>query len=60
MALILIMLAGAAISCAVAAGKNRNALGWFFIGFLFPLLGVILAIVLPPAQRLEIPRDIQL
>jgi hypothetical protein len=36
------------ISADLASGKHRDALGWFFIGFLFPLLGVILAIVLPP------------
>lgn len=55
--LIMIMLLGGMISAVVASGKNRNAIGWFVIGALFPLLGVILAIVLPgnpPAQEVEL------
>lgn len=51
--LFVIMFLGAIISAVVASSKNRNAIGWFFVGGLFPLLGVILAIVLPanPAQE---------
>ncbi len=45
--LVVCVLAGC-ISADIASAKHRDALGWFFIGFLFPLLGVILAIVLPP------------
>ncbi len=39
----------------VAGEKHRNALGWFVIGFIYPLLGLILAIVLPanPAPETE-------
>ena len=50
MLVIFIMLMGGCISCAVAAGKQRSALGWFVIGALFPLLGIILAVVLPPGS----------
>jgi hypothetical protein len=35
--------------CAVLASpKNRSPVGWFFIGFLIPLIGLILILVLPP------------
>lgn len=38
----------AGVVCAVVAnGKGRNAVAWFAIGFLLPLLGIILALVLP-------------
>ena len=41
----------AGVVCAVVAnGKGRNAVAWFAIGFLLPLLGIILALVLP-AER---------
>jgi hypothetical protein len=46
--LIVIMLVGGLVSCLVAANKQRNAVGWFCIGALFPLLGIILAVSLPP------------
>jgi len=33
--------------CAVIAdSKGRNPIGWFFIGFFFPLIGLILVLVL--------------
>lgn len=55
--LIVIMLVGGLVSCLVAANKQRNPIGWFFIGALFPLLGIILSIVLPPGgdRTLEPP-----
>lgn len=35
------------IICAViASNKGRSGAGWFFIGLLFPLLGIILAVVI--------------
>jgi hypothetical protein len=35
------------IICAViASSKGRTAIGWFFIGFFFPILGLILVCVL--------------
>jgi hypothetical protein len=37
------------VICAVLApGKRRSAVGWFCIGFLIPLIGVILILVLQP------------
>ncbi len=34
--------------CSLVAGsKQRNPIGWFAIGFFFPVIGLILAIVLP-------------
>jgi len=58
--LILICLVTAAISSMIGMAKGRNGLGWFFIGFFFPLLGVILASVLPAVSNLEVPPDVQL
>ena len=37
----------------VAGEKRRSALGWFAIGALWPLLGLVLAIVLPPKPAVE-------
>jgi hypothetical protein len=35
-----------AIACAaIAAGKGRSPVGWFFIGLIFPILGIVLAVV---------------
>ena len=48
MEIVIILSLFAGVTAAIAAGKNRNPLGWFAIGFLFPLLGIILASVLPP------------
>jgi hypothetical protein len=44
------------VTCAfIASNKRRSAIGWFVIGFLLPLIGVILAIVLPSgANDLEV------
>ena len=37
-----------AITCAViASGKNRNGVGWFFIGLLIGIFGLIMIICLP-------------
>lgn len=33
------------VTAIIAAGKGRSAIGWFFIGALFPIIGLILAIV---------------
>lgn len=39
-----------AICAAIAAGKNRSAVGWFFIGLLLPLVGLIMILVLPRGE----------
>lgn len=35
------------VCAAIASGKQRSAAGWFFIGFLLPLIGLIMVLVLP-------------
>jgi hypothetical protein len=42
--LVILLICGA-ICAIIAAHKGRNAVGWFFIGLLFGLLGVIVACV---------------
>lgn len=44
---LVIALIGGLVCCLVAINVNRNPLGWFVIGFLFPLIGLILLAVLP-------------
>ncbi len=57
MLLITIMLLGGCFSAMLAAPKNRNPFGWFAIGALFPLIGIILATVLPPnPSALDVPQ----
>jgi hypothetical protein len=43
------------VTALLAHSKNRNPVGWFAIGFLFPLFGIILSIVLPPNPSLVDP-----
>lgn len=43
-------LLGGVICAAIAPSKNRSAIGWFVIGFLIPLIGIILIVVLGPAN----------
>lgn len=35
------------VTAAIASGRGRNGLGWFFIGALLGIFGVIIAAVLP-------------
>jgi len=48
-----IAILGAVISGVIAAGKNRNALGWGALGFFLPLIGVIVALILDKKQPVE-------
>lgn len=41
---IIIMLAFGGATAAIANSKGRNGLGWFFVGFLFSCLGLILVL----------------
>lgn len=50
MAYFIVGLIGGTISAAIAPTKNRNPLGWFVIGFLLPLIGLILILVLPDGE----------
>jgi hypothetical protein len=45
----------AVITSVIATSKHRNGFGWFVIGALYPLLGMILAIVVPANPAPEIP-----
>ncbi len=38
---------------AIAHSRSRNAVGWFFIGFFAPCLGLILVLVLPDLRRAQ-------
>ncbi len=44
---LIIMLVLGAICAAIASSRGRSPGGWFALGFLFPVLGVILILVLP-------------
>jgi hypothetical protein len=46
-----IAILGALISGIVAAGKNRNAIGWGALGFCLPLIGVIVACCLEEGTK---------
>ena len=61
MIVLVICLLGGVICSLLAAGKQRSPVGWFVIGFLLPLIGLILAIVLPPGDGgLEVPPEVEL
>lgn len=47
---LLVCLVGGIICGALASGKRRSPIGWFVIGFLIPLIGIILIIVLPASD----------
>lgn len=38
------------ISAYIAFKKQRNPFGWFFVGFLFGLIGIVIAMILPPSD----------
>jgi hypothetical protein len=50
---LILMLVFGFTTARVAAEKGRNAVGWFFIGFLLSLLGLAIALALLPAQYYE-------
>lgn len=55
MALQLIIMAVFGALCALLANnKGRSAVGWFILGFLFPLLGLILVLVLPDLKKQQV------
>src|SRR5688572_17514333 len=41
------------VCAAIAHSKGRNALGWFFVGLFFNVLGVVISLVSSNIQRLE-------
>lgn len=50
---LVIMLIGGAISAFIAHSKGRNVVGWFFFGFLLPLIGIIVALVVSDLKEEE-------
>lgn len=48
MGLIVVCAIAGGICAMIAAGKGRDALGWFVIGFFLPVIGIVLALVLDP------------
>lgn len=45
--LLLITIVGGLGAAGMAVTRGRNPLGWFLFGALFPVLGILLALVLP-------------
>ena len=56
MVLIFMVILGA-ITAAIAHAKGRNAVGWFFVGFFFGLLGLIVAFVVSDVGAERAARD---
>lgn len=50
---LVVMLVFGGICAAIAAGRGRSAVGWFFIGMFAPCLGLILVLVLPDMKVQE-------
>ena len=47
--LIVVAVAGGGFTAAVASSKNRDPVGWFVLGALFPLFGLIAVAAMPAA-----------
>lgn len=43
----------AILAAIIAAGKGRNAVGWFFIGLISSCLGVLVVLILPDVRETE-------
>ena len=55
--LLIISLIGGGISAAIANSKGRNPIGWFFFGFLAPLIAIIVALVVSDLKEIERQRS---
>ncbi len=53
MIVLLVLFSFGLIAAAIASGRRRSGVGWFFVGFCFPLLSLILLLVLPPVISLD-------
>ena len=53
MGIVVLCLVAGAITGLIGSGKGRSGLGWFVIGFLMPLIGLILALVVEPINVLD-------
>jgi hypothetical protein len=58
MGYIIIGLIFGAICAAIASGKQRSPVGWFAIGFLIPLIGLILILVLDAPAAVQGSSDV--
>jgi hypothetical protein len=47
MLILLVAMVGGLISAMIAASKNRNPIGWFVAGALFPLIGILILVASP-------------
>ncbi|MBV8757297.1 MAG: hypothetical protein JO257_08490 [Deltaproteobacteria bacterium] len=52
---LIVALAGAIISGALASSKGRSGLGWAIFGFFMPLIAVIAALCMQPKASLDEP-----
>lgn len=50
MLILIIALIFGVVGAVIASGRGRNAFGWFILCFLFPLIGLILLLLLPPLE----------
>jgi hypothetical protein len=44
---------GAVVCSAIAIARGRSGVGWFVIGFLIPIIGLILILVLPKPMAVD-------
>ena len=58
MELFLVALLCGTICAVCASSKNRSGLGWFIIGCLFPLIGVIIILCLGKVEPEKLPDDV--
>jgi hypothetical protein len=50
---LIVGLLGGAAAAAIAVSRNRNPAAWFAIGFVLPLIGMIVVLVLPDETGIE-------
>lgn len=50
---LMVMLVFGGICAAIASGRGRSPIGWFFVGIFAPCLGIILVLVLPDMKVQE-------
>ncbi len=48
---LIVALIGGTIGAAVASSKGRSVVGWFFLCFFFPLIGIIIIACMPNLKR---------
>jgi len=48
---LIVAIIGGVVGVIIAVSKGRNPVGWFFLCFFFPLIGIIIVAVLPNLKR---------